>query len=99
MITRTLHMSKKPNPTELMKAVKNPVEMTEITASFIWSQRRREQGELLLDHLFNNDIGKIPMTEISASDYLEARRREQENFIDLRFTTISAYFIDPVTLL
>ena len=77
----------KPNPTELMKAVKNPVEVDNTRLAHV------KDGVAVTKFMYwlKTNIGKIPMTEISASDYLEARRREQENFIDLSFTTISAY--------
>lgn len=77
----------KPNPTELMKAVKNPVEVDNIRKAHV------KDGVAFTKFMYwlKNNIGKIPMTEISASDYLEERRREQENFIELSFDTICAY--------
>lgn len=77
----------KPNPTELMKAVKNPVEVDNTRKAHI------KDGVAFTKFMYwlKTNIGKIPMTEISASDYLEARRREQEHFVDLSFGTISAY--------
>ena len=77
----------KPNPTELMKAVKNPVEVENIRTAHV------KDGGAFTKFMYwlKTNIGKIPMTEISASDYLEERRREQENFIDLSFDTICAY--------
>lgn len=77
----------KPNPTELMKAVKNPVEVDNIRKAHI------KDGVAFTKFMYwlKTNIGKIPMTEISASDYLEARRREQENFLELSFDTICAY--------
>lgn len=77
----------KPNPTEWMKAVKNPVEVDNTRKAHV------KDGVAFTKFMYwlKTNIGKIPMTEISASDYLEARRREQENFIDLSFDTICAY--------
>ena len=76
-----------PNPTEIMKAVKNPVEVENIRKAHV------KDGVAFTKFMYwlKTNIGKIPMTEISASDYLEARRREQDNFIELSFDTISAY--------
>ncbi len=75
------------NPTEKMKAVKNPVELENIRRAHV------KDGVAFTKFMYwlKKNIGKIPMTEISASDYLEARRKEQENFIDLSFETICAY--------
>lgn len=86
-LNKNIQVINKPNPTELMKAVKNPVEVDNIRLAHI------KDGVAVTKFMYwlKTNIGKIPMTEISASDYLEARRREQENFIDLSFTTISAY--------
>lgn len=75
------------NPTELMKAVKNAVEISNTRQAHI------KDGVAFTRFMYwlKTNIGKIPMTEISASDYLEARRREQEGFIELSFETICAY--------
>ena len=86
-LKKEIRVINKPNPTELMKAIKNPVEVDNIRNAHV------KDGVAVTKFMYwlKNNIGKIPMTEISASDYLEARRREQENFIDLSFGTISAY--------
>lgn len=77
----------KANPTELMKAVKNPTEVDNTRKAHV------KDGVAFTRFMYwlKTNIGKIPMTEISASDYLEERRREQENFIELSFDTICAY--------
>lgn len=77
----------KPNPTELMKAIKNPVEVDNTRKAHV------KDGVAFTKFMYwlKTNIGKIPMTEISASDYLEERRREQEHFIELSFDTICAY--------
>lgn len=86
-LNKNIQVINKSNPTELMKAVKNPVEVDNTRLAHV------KDGVAVTKFMYwlKTNIGKIPMTEISASDYLEARRREQENFIDLSFTTISAY--------
>ena len=75
------------NPTELMRSMKNPVEVDNTRAAHV------KDGVAFTKFMYwlKTNIGKVPMTEISASDYLEARRREQEGFIELSFHTISAY--------
>ena len=76
-----------PNPTTMFKAVKNDVEIENLFKAHV------KDGVAVTKFIYwlKNNVGKTKITEISASDYLEARRREQEGFIDLSFTTISAY--------
>lgn len=75
------------NPTELLKAVKNPTELRNTVTAHI------KDGLAFTKFMYwlKTNIGKIPMTERSASDYLEQLRRAQENFLDLSFDTICAY--------
>ncbi len=75
------------NPTQFMKAIKNPVELENTRNAHI------KDGVAVTKFLYwlKKNIGKEEITEISASDYLEARRKEQEGFIELSFDTISAY--------
>ena len=75
------------NPTELMRSVKNPVEVDNTRKAHV------KDGVAFTKFMYwlKTNIGKIPITEISASDYLEERRREQEGFLELSFHTISAY--------
>ena len=75
------------NPTQLMKAIKNPIEIENVRKAHL------KDGVAFTKFMYwlKKNIGKIEITEISASDYLEDRRREQEGFIDLSFDTISAY--------
>ena len=77
----------KTNPTQLSKAIKNPVELANIRNAHI------KDGVAFTKFMYwlKTNIGKIEITEISASDYLEERRKEQEGFIELSFNTISAY--------
>ncbi|RHF95006.1 aminopeptidase P family protein [Roseburia sp. AM23-20] len=86
-LDKAIKVVDKPNPTELMKAVKNKTEVDNTRAAHV------KDGVAFTKFMYwlKTNIGKIPMTEISASDYLEARRREQENFIELSFDTICAY--------
>lgn len=75
------------NPTELMKAIKNPVEVDNTRAAHV------KDGVAFTKFMYwlKQNIGKERITEISASDYLEKCRREQEGLIELSFNTISAY--------
>lgn len=75
------------NPTILMKAIKNTVEVDNLIKAHV------KDGVAVTKfmHWLKTNVGKIPMTEITASDYLEERRKEQEDYISLSFDTICAY--------
>lgn len=75
------------NPTVLMKAIKNPVELQNLRNAHV------EDGVAFTKFMYwlKTNIGKIPMTEITASDYLEQCRRQRNGFLDLSFDTIAAY--------
>ena len=76
-----------PNPTSLMKAVKNPVEMENLRKSHL------KDGIAVTHFMYwlKKNIDKLPMTEISAAEQLEAFRRQQEGFLEPSFETICAY--------
>lgn len=86
-LNKNIQVINKPNPTELMKSIKNKTEVDNTRMAHV------KDGVAVTKFMYwlKTNIGKIPMTEISASDYLEAKRREQENFIELSFSTICAY--------
>lgn len=75
------------NPTTVMKAVKNSVEIANIRKSHI------KDGVAVTKFMYwlKTNVDKIEITEMSASDYLEQLRHEQEGFIEPSFETISAY--------
>ncbi len=75
------------NPSELMRAIKNEIEIKNTKLAHI------KDGVACTKAIkyVKENIGKTPMTEITVSDYYEARRKEQDNFLDLSFDTISAY--------
>jgi len=75
------------NPTVAAKAVKNDTEIENLFRSHI------KDGVAVTKFMYwlKTNIGKMAITEMSASDYLAARRAEQEGFLDLSFSTISAY--------
>mgnify|MGYP000139260718 CR=1 FL=1 len=75
------------DPAELMKALKNPVEIAATKNAHI------KDGVAMVRFLYwlKKNIGRIPMSEISAADYLENCRRAQEGWFDLSFSTISGY--------
>lgn len=75
------------NPTQLMKAIKNEVELENVRHAHI------KDGVAVTKFMYwlKNTIGKETITEYSASEKLEQFRREQENFIEISFDTIAAY--------
>ena len=75
------------NPTTLAKARKNEVEVENLRRAHV------KDGVAVTKFMYwlKTNFGKIPMTEISVSDYIAKMREEQEGFIELSFTTISAF--------
>ena len=77
----------KKNPTELLKAVKNPVELANMEKIFL----KDSVALTRFIYWLKKNIGKTKITEISAADRLEAFRREIPEFLDLSFPTIAGY--------
>ena len=77
----------KQNPTELLKAVKNPVELANMEKIYL------KDSVALTKFIYwlKTNIGKQEITEVTAADKLEAFRREIPEFFDLSFPSISAY--------
>jgi len=76
------------NPTVLLKATKNNIEVQNLKAAHV------KDGVAVTKFLYwlkENIKTNQNITEISAADYLEKCRRQQEGFIELSFHTISAY--------
>lgn len=75
------------NPTELLKAVKNPVELAKMEKIYM------EDNVALTKFIYwlKKNIGKQEITEVSASDRLEAFRREIPEFLGLSFPTIAGF--------
>ena len=78
---------KKPNPTLLMKAVKNPTEIKNTEAAHI------DDGVAVTRFIYwlKHTVGKEPITEMSAADKLLEFRKAADDFIEVSFDTISAY--------
>lgn len=77
----------RPNPTSLMKAVKNQTEIENLRKAHL------KDGAAVTRFMYwlKKNVGKLPMTEESAAEHLEALRRENEHFIEPSFETICAY--------
>ncbi len=75
------------NPSSLMKAIKNSVEIENLRISHLWD------GVAVTKFMYwlKKNVGKIEMTEGSASEKLLEFRRQQPDFIEPSFNTIAAY--------
>lgn len=75
------------NPTSMMKAVKNPVEVENLRKAHL------KDGIALTKFIYwiKQNVGKIELTETEAADKLEEFRRAQEGYLGPSFDTISAY--------
>ena len=75
------------NPTALMKAIKNDTELKNIREVYL-----RDSAVLTRFICWmKTNAGKEPMDEYSVQQRLDGMRAELEGFIELSFTTISAY--------
>ncbi|MBO5208676.1 MAG: aminopeptidase P family protein [Lachnospiraceae bacterium] len=75
------------NPSELLKAKKNPVELANMQEVYL------KDSVALTKFIYwlKKNIGKMPITEYSAAMYLDDLRRKTDGFLDLSFPTISGY--------
>lgn len=87
MLSKKHTMVEKHNPTELLKAVKNPTELAKMREIYL------KDSVALTKFIYwlKTNIGKIEITELSAADKLEDLRREIPEFLDLSFPTIAGY--------
>lgn len=77
----------KNNPTELLKAVKNPVELANMEKIYL----KDSVALTKFIHWLKKNIGRMEITEITAADKLEEFRRQIPEFLDLSFPTIAGY--------
>lgn len=77
----------KTNPTEGLKAVKNPVELANMEEIYLKDSVALTKFICWL----KTNIGKQEITELSAAAYLEKLRRDIPECFDLSFPSISAY--------
>ncbi len=75
------------NPTEGLKAVKNPTELANMEKIFL------KDSVALTKFIYwlKTNIGRMEITEITAADKLEEFRREIPEFLGLSFPTIGGY--------
>ncbi len=87
ILKERMELLDRPNPTALMKAVKNPIEMENLRRAHL------KDGVAVTRFMYwlKKNVGRIPMTEVSAAEYLEQLRRQGEGFLEPSFETICAY--------
>lgn len=76
-----------PNPTQLMKAVKNPTEQEHIRNAHIKDGVAMTRFLYRMKHLSDGEL----ITEMDAASYLEKLRKEQNGYLGPSFETICAY--------
>ncbi len=80
----------KKNPTELLKAVKNPVELSNMKEVFLLDS----VAVTKFIYWLKTHVGKEEITEVTAAEYLDGLRRQIPGFLDLSFPTIAAYGVN-----
>lgn len=76
-----------PNPTELLKAVKNPVETARMEEVYV-----RDSAALCkFIYWIKQNAGKLPLDEYTAAEHLDRLRAELPGYLELSFPTICAY--------
>ena len=86
-LDKAIKVVDKPNPTELMKAVKNKTEVDNTRAAHV------KDGVAFTKFMYwlKQNVGKTEIDEITAAAYLDKLRSEVEGNLGLSFGTISAY--------
>ncbi len=77
----------KKNPTERLKALKNPVELSHMREVYL----KDSVAVTKFIYWLKSSIGKQTITEITAAEYLDGLRRQIPGFLDLSFSTIAGY--------
>ena len=76
-----------PNPTDRMKAIKNPVELARMEEVYL----QDSAAVCRFIYWLKKNVGKMPITEVTAAEYLDRLRSEIPGYLDLSFPTISGY--------
>lgn len=82
-----VHVVDRPNPTEDMKGVKNPVESANMAKAHLYD------GIALTRFMYwlKKNVGKMPISELSAAQYLEELRKVQPGYLQPSFDPILAF--------
>ncbi len=77
----------KKNPTELLKSVKNPVEIENMKRVYLLDS----VAVTRFIYWVKKQVSKEMLTEVTAADYLEELRKQIPGFLGLSFPTIAGY--------
>lgn len=86
-LSETVHIVSKANPSQLIKAIKNEIELENTRKAHLLD------GIAVTKFMYwlKKNVGKIPMDEVSVSDYLQSLREQMEGYRDISFDTIAGY--------
>lgn len=86
-LPETVHIVSKANPSQLMKSIKNEIELENTRKAHLLD------GIAVTKFMYwlKKNVGKIPMDEVSVSDYLQSLREQMEGYRDISFDTIAGY--------
>lgn len=86
-LSETIHIVDKANPSQLMKAIKNEIELENTRKAHLLD------GIAVTKFMYwlKKNVGTIPMDEVSVSDYLQSLRAQMEGYRDISFDTIAGY--------
>ena len=86
-LSETVHIVSKANPSQLMKSIKNEIELENTRKAHL------PDGIAVTKFMYwlKKNVGKIPMDEVSVSDYLQSLREQMEGYRDISFDTIAGY--------
>ena len=86
-LSETVHIVSKANPSQLMKSIKNEIELENTRKAHLLD------GIAVTKFMYwlKKNVGKIPMDEVSVSDYLQSLREQMEGYRDISFDTIAGY--------
>ncbi|MCH5251029.1 MAG: aminopeptidase P family protein [Lachnospiraceae bacterium] len=76
-----------PNPSEKLKAVKNPTELGNMEKVYL----KDSVAVTKFIYWLKKNVGKIPLNEYTASMHMDELREQIDGFLELSFPTIGAY--------
>lgn len=93
-IPETVEVVNGAGPIELMKAIKNSVEIAATRHAHI------KDGAAMVNFIYwlKKNVGKMEITEVSASEYLKQCRFDQKGLIELSFETMAGYGINAASI-
>ncbi len=93
-IPETVEVVNGAGPIELMKAIKNSVEIAATRHAHI------KDGAAMANFIYwlKKNAGKMEITEVSASEYLKQCRYAQDGLIELSFGTMAGYGVNAASI-